>query len=272
MKTYKIIILLAATMLAATMTTACGDDEKNNTSPRSDATLTCHVGDVSFTLVRIEPGSFPMGALTHDTAAFRDEETPVHQVTLSRPYYMGQTEVTQDLYVAVMGVNPSHFANDGNRPVERVSYDDALAFCHRLSELTHLTFTLPTEAQWEYAARGGHKASASPSLFAGDDSIAAVGWYADNSDSTTHTVAQKKANELGLYDMTGNVFEWCLDWYAPYNANPVADPVGPASGSERVSRGGSWKHTPTFCRASVRACSTPDTRYNLLGIRVAMLP
>lgn len=269
----KYIAMLFATIMAVLSFTACNkDDNGNNNDTVSENTLTLTVGDVSFTMVKVEPGTFMMGALEGDTNALEDEEKPAHQVTLTDTYYIGQTEVTQGLYAAVMGSNPSNFTNGGNLPVEKVSYNDAIEFCQQLSSLTGKHFSLPTEAQWEYAAHGGHKAPTTPTLFAGSDNIEAVGWCKDNSDSTTHTVAQKAPNPLGLYDMTGNVFEWCLDWYGPYSADAATDPQGPTIGSERVSRGGSWNYPAPYCRTSVRACSAPDVMYYMLGLRVVMLP
>ena len=265
--------MLFATIIAVVPFTACNKEDNNsNTDTNTGNTLTLTVGEESFTMVKVEPGVFMMGALEGDTNALEDEEKPVHQVTLTGTYYIGQTEVTQELYTAVMGSNPSNFTEGNNLPVEKVSYNDALEFCRQLSSLTSKHFTLPTETQWEYAARGGHKTPSTPTLFAGSDDIDAVGWYKDNSDSTTHTVAKKAPNALGLYDMTGNVFEWCLDWYGSYTSDAATDPQGPADGSERVSRGGSWNYPASYCRTSIRACSAPDVTYYMLGFRVVMLP
>lgn len=267
------VAMLFATIIAVVPFTACNKEDNNsNTDTNTGNTLTLTVGEESFTMVKVEPGVFMMGALEGDTNALEDEEKPVHQVTLTGTYYIGQTEVTQELYTAVMGSNPSNFTEGNNLPVEKVSYNDALEFCRQLSSLTGKHFTLPTEAQWEYAARGGHKTPSTPTLFAGSDDIDAVGWYKDNSDSTTHTVAKKAPNALGLYDMTGNVFEWCLDWYGSYTSDAATDPQGPADGSERVSRGGSWNYPASYCRTSIRACSAPDVTYYMLGFRVVMLP
>ena len=265
--------MLLATIIAVVPFTACNkEDNSSNTDTNTGNTLTLTVGEESFTMVKVEPGVFMMGALEGDTNALEDEEKPVHQVTLTGTYYIGQTEVTQELYTAVTGSNPSNFTEGNNLPVEKVSYNDALEFCRQLSSLTGKHFTLPTEAQWEYAARGGHKTPSTPTLFAGSDDIEAVGWHKGNSDSTTHTVAKKAPNALGLYDMTGNVFEWCLDWYGSYTSDAATDPQGPADGSERVSRGGSWNYPASYCRTSIRACSAPDVTYYMLGFRVVMLP
>lgn len=262
-----------ATFITILLFTACNKEDNNsNDGTNAGNTLIFTVGEEFFTMIKVEPGTFMMGAMDSDTNALEDEEKPVHQVTLTDTYYIGQTEVTQELYTAVMGSNPSNFTEGNNLPVEKVSYNDAIEFCHQLSLLTGKHFTLPTEAQWEYAARGGHKAPSTPTLFAGSDDIETVGWHKDNSDSTTHTVAQKAPNTLGLYDMTGNVFEWCIDWYGPYSTEASTDPRGPATGSERVSRGGSWNYPAAYCRTSIRACSAPDVRYYMLGLRVVLLP
>lgn len=240
-------------------------------APAGAETLTLTASGVDFTLVRVEPGTFRMGANEGDDQAF-DRDKPAHEVTLTQPYYIATTEVTQELYAAVTGSNPSNFTGETGLPVEMVSYTDAVAFCARLSELTGRTVTLPTEAQWEYAARGGHKAPATPTLYAGGDDLDAVAWWSGNSDSKTHPVAGKAANALGLYDMTGNVWEWCLDWYGAYAADAVSDPQGPSEGSYRVGRGGSWFNNAQSCRLSHRGIPAPDYRKSTLGFRVVVLP
>lgn len=284
-KTLRMMALMA--MAAGLVLASCQKEDNSGTAsgsnngggtpaPEGAETLTLTAEGVDFTLVRVEPGTFRMGANEGDDQA-NDREKPAHQVTLTQPYYIATTEVTQELYAAVMGGNPSCFGGDVKLPVERVSYDDALAFCEQLSELTGRTVTLPTEAQWEYAARGGHKASATPTLYAGGDDIDAVAWWSGNSNSKTHPVAGKSANALGLYDMTGNVFEWCLDWYGTYTADAVSDPQGPSTGSYRVSRGGSWYDGAQydgaqFCRLSNRTYGPPDDGTYDLGFRVVVLP
>lgn len=240
-------------------------------APVGAETLTLTAAGVDFTLVCVEPGTFRMGANEGDDQAI-DWEKPVHQVTLTQPYYIATTEVTQELYAAVTGSNLSYFSGEAGLPVEQVSYTDALAFCEQLSTLTGRTVTLPTEAQWEYAARGGHKAPATPTLYAGGDDLGAVAWYDGNSDGKTHPVAGKAANALGLYDMTGNVWEWCLDWYVDYTADAVSDPQGPSEGSGRVNRGGSWDYGAKYCRQSSRIINSPDNRYYYMGFRVVVLP
>lgn len=277
----KTLRLMALAVLTAGLAFASCQKEDNSSSnssngggtpaPAGAETLTLTAAGVDFTLVRVEPGTFRMGANEGDDQAY-DWEKPAHEVTLTQPYYIATTEVTQELYAAVVGSNPSNFSGEAGLPVEQVSYTDAVAFCERLSELTGRTVTLPTEAQWEYAARGGHKAPATPTLYAGGDDLDAVAWWSGNSGNKTHPVASKAANALGLYDMTGNVWEWSLDWYGDYAADAVSDPQGPSTGSYRVNRGGSWYNYARHCRLSDRDISTPDGRDDDLGFRVVVLP
>ena len=279
-KTLRMMALMA--MAAGLVLASCQKEDNSGTAsgsnngggtpaPEGAETLTLTAEGVDFTLVRVEPGTFRMGANEGDDQA-DDREKPAHQVTLTQPYYIATTEVTQELYAAVTGGNPSNFTGEAGLPVETVSYTDAVAFCEQLSELTGRTVTLPTEAQWEYAARGGHKASATPTLYAGGDGLDAVAWWSGNSNSKTHPVAGKSANALGLYDMTGNVFEWCLDGPGTYTVDAVSDPYGPSTGSYRVFRGGDWFSNAQGCRLSRRSSGTPDTRLSLLGFRVVVLP
>ena len=255
---------------AAMLFTACSKDDDNTTTNADMQTFT--VSGVEFTMVKVEPGTFMMGAIEGDVEVTNNEK-PVHQVTLTKPFYMAQTEVTQALWQAVMDTNPSYFNEGGNLPVEQVSYNDAIEFCSRLSELTGHTFTLPTEAQWEYAARGGQNAPATPTIYAGSSELAAVAWYTDNCENATHEVGSKAPNELGLYDMSGSVREWCLDWYGnSYSANAQTDPQGPSTGTNRVSRGGGWASWARECRISARMDFYPGNRYGDTGFRLVMLP
>lgn len=223
------------------------------------------VNGVRFTMVAVKGGTFTMGA-TYDDAEVDAEvdEEPAHEVTLS-DYYIGQTEVTQALREAVMGSNPSNHKGD-NLPVENVSWDDCQVFIQKLNQLTGKQFRLPTEAEWEYAARGGRKSQGYK--YAGDDYIGSVAWYSGNSGYETHPVATKQANELGIYDMSGNVWEWCSDWFGGYQSSSQSDPQGPSSGSRRVYRGGcsifAWG-----CRVSFRDCNTPDFCNTNLGLRLS---
>ena len=234
-------------------------------------TMTFKVGDAEFSVARVDAGTFTIGPVAGDKYV-TDDEKPAHQVDLTETYYIGQTEVTQELYTAVMGTNPSKFTGAKNLPVEQVSYNDAIEFCKRLSEQTGKTFTLPTEAQWEYAARGAQNAPAEPQLYAGSNNIGEVTWFENNSGGKTHPVASKAPNAIGLYDMTGNVFEWCLDWYGSYKDGDVTNPEGPTTGKDRVIRGGSWRGDAKNCRISYRYNYGPEhNRFNL-GFRVVMLP
>lgn len=228
--------------------------------PTADKTFT--VNGVEFGMMHVEGGTFMMGS---DDADAEDDEKLVHQVTLS-DYYMGQTEVTQALWQAVMGSNPSYFNKGGNLPVEFVSWDDCQEFIGKLNHITGEDFSLPTEAQWEFAARGGIYSKGYK--YSGSNNINGVAWYGDNSGSKTHSVGTKQANELGIYDMSGNVWEWCYDWCGPYSSVAITDPAGPSSGSYRVNRGGSWNSNATDCRCSNRSSYTPTITLNYLGLRL----
>lgn len=229
-------------------------------------TLSFTVGNVSFNMIRIEHGSFMMGA-TPEMKAPGDAEKPVHEVTISKDYYMGETQVTQALWQAVMEDNPSRFKGDDN-PVEYVSWNDCQEFIEKLNNLTGKQFRLPTEAEWEFAARGGNKSR--HTQYSGSDDLDSVAWYDGNSG--THPVAKKLPNELGLYDMSGNVWEWCNDRYGDdYYANsPFVDPQGPSAGSDRVLRGGCWGCFPWGCRSSDRSRFDPEIRRGNFGFRLAL--
>ena len=221
---------------------------------------------VSFTMKYVEGGTFQMGATSEQGSDDYDNEKPVHNVTLSN-YYIGETEVTQELWKAVMGSNPSSFSGT-NLPVEHVSWNDIVNdFLPKLNNLTGYSFRLPTEAEWEYAARGGKSGGYK---YAGSNTIDNVAWYGDNSSSKTHAVKTKNANELGLYDMSGNVWEWCQDWYGSYGSSSQTNPTGPSSGSNRVLRGGSWNNGARVCRVSNRNDCSPDYRYGNEGFRLLL--
>ncbi len=210
-----------------------------------------------FEFVAIEPGEFLMGSNSGD-----DDEKPVHRVRLSKPFEMGKYEVTQAQWEAVMGTNPSQFKG-ADRPVERVSWYSAQAFISKLNGLGDgYCYRLPTEAEWEYAARAGSTAE--------PPNLDAVAWCGENYGGQTHPVGQKQANAWGLRDMLGNVWEWCADWYDPhhYRSSPSEDPSGPASGSHRVLRGGSWLSRARGVRWTVRDLGVPDGRVPDLGLRV----
>ena len=245
-------------------------------------------------MVYVEGGTFLMGAQTsssssanYDSDAFSDE-SPVHSVTLSS-YYIGKYEVTQQLWEYVMNYtgaaadgtilsavasdpwlgdsNPSSTYGKGDYyPAYYVSYEDIVNhFIPRLNKITGKTFRLPTEAEWEYAARGGNKSKGCK--YSGSNTIGDVAWYDDNS-SSTHQVGTKQANELGIYDMSGNVYEWCSDWYGSYSSTSQTDPIGPTSGSSRVLRGGSWFNIARGCRVSNRGHFAPSYRDSYDGFRL----
>lgn len=218
------------------------------------------VNGVSFNMIKVEGGTFMMGANDDDEYAFETEK-PSHKVTISN-YSIGETEVTQALWKAVMGNNPSYNKGD-NLPVEQVSWDDCQKFISKLNILTGKTFCLPTEAQWEYAARGGRKNKGYK--YCGSNDIDDVAWYLDNSGDMTHAVATKHANELGLYDMLGNVNEWCLDyWKQDYGPLWQLDKTG------RVFRGLCYYDLACDCRVSFRDGYTPDGDSASLGFRLAL--
>ena len=233
----------------------------------SDDVITIPVKDgICIEMVKVEGGTFMMGA-TSEMKNPNSNEKPVHQVTLTNDYYMGKYEVTQALWQAVMGSNPSEYKGD-NFPVETVSWNDCQKFISKLNSLTGRMFRLPTEAEWEYAARGGKESRGYQ--YSGSSNISDVAWYDENSGSKTHPVGTKQANELGIYDMTGNVWEWCSDWYSSYSSSSQTNPTGSDSGSARVSRGGGWNCNASYCRLSVRFYYTPDFRLDILGLRLAL--
>ena len=293
----KYIFLLIATLLACTVAIAQPDDgskrpkkptpvrPKPKPKPKSepkpkpkpkptpkvsssytDDGIMFSIGNVRFEMVRVEGGTFTMGATAEQGSDAYSDEKPTHQVTLSS-YSIGKTEVTQALWQAVMGSNPSYFKGS-NLPVEEVSWEDCQTFIRKLNALTGKTFRLPTEAEWEYAARGGNKSRGYK--YSGSNTLSNVAWYDDNSADKTHPVATKASNELGIYDMTGNVWEWCSDWYGSYSSSSQYNPTGSNTGSFRVRRGGSWSYNAGRCRISFRIYNTPTNSFNYLGLRLAL--
>ncbi len=223
------------------------------------------VNGVRFKMIVVEGGTFTMGATSEQQNPDSDEK-PTHTVTLS-DYYIGETEVTQELWAAVMGDNPSRFTGNMQRPVERVSWNDCQTFIRKLNELTGANFRLPTEAEWEFAARGGRNSRGYQ--YSGSSNIGDVAWYGEDYETgTTHPVKTKSPNELGIYDMSGNVWEWCQDWYGDYSSSSQTNPTGPSTGSDRVCRGGGWFSYARTCRSANRLSSTPDNRGNYLGLRL----
>ena len=235
-----------------------------NPQPRANETIT--VNGVSFKMIGVQGGTFMMGATNEQGSDADSGEKPVHQVTLST-FSIGETEVTQELWQAVMGSNPSKFKGS-KHPVEQVSWEDCQQFIMKLNQLTGRSFRLPTEAEWEYAARGGNRSNGYK--YAGGNSIGDVAWYDGNSSSTAHDVGTKRANELGLYDMAGNVWEWVHDWKGDYPSSSQTNPRGPSSGSYPVFRGGSWSYSAWCCRVSNRSSRTPAARYDDVGLRLAL--
>jgi formylglycine-generating enzyme required for sulfatase activity len=245
----------------------------------STSSAAIHTGAVPAGFVRIEGGTFMMGSNSGESY-----EKPVHQVTISKAFYMGKHEVTQNEWVEVMGSNPSYFKGD-SLPVEQVSWFDAVEYCNKRSIKEGLTpayrgsensitcnfrasgFRLPTEAEWEFAAKGGTQEYLTTE-YAGSNSADVVGWYGDNSEDKTHNVGTKQANSLGLYDMSGNVFEWCWDWYGVYSGRAQTNPLGAASGSSRVLRGGSWYSYAQYLRSACRSVNTPSIRHGDIGFRL----
>ncbi len=261
------------------------------------------IPELGLEMAWINPGNFTMGSPAGEEGRYDDEKQ--HSVTLTEGYWLGKYEVTQGEWEALMGNNPSHFKNAGKRaPVETVSWEEAMEYCRKVTERERRAgrlprgyeYSLPTEAQWEYACRAGTRGAIyTGSLrILGENNAPAldpIGWYGGNSgvsyeggyDSTgwpekqynhkragTHPVGKKKANDWGLYDMTGNVYEWCSDWYGAYAGSRVRDPAGPSSGSDRVLRGGSGYYYAQYCRSAYRSRSTPSYRFNYLGFRLAL--
>lgn len=227
---------------------------------------TITVNGVDFTMISVEGGTFKMGATPEQGRDASNDEHPAHLVTLSS-FYIGETEVTQAQWQVVMGSNPSGFRNADN-PVEKVSWDECQTFIRKLNNLTGEHFRLPTEAEWEFAARGGNASRSNK--YSGSNTLDDVAWHNGNGSSLTWKVKSKAPNELGLYDMSGNVGEWCQDRYAKYDASAQTNPTGPATGNKRVNRGGSWTSPAWGCRVSRRNYCTPTYKQNYLGLRLAL--
>lgn len=217
-------------------------------------------------MVVVAGGTFEMGGIeTYGEQCYPDE-FPKHTVSVD-DYYIGQFEVTQELYKFVMGYNPSHFVGD-SLPVDNISWVDAKTFIHELNKMTGKQYRLPTEAEWEFAARGGRWSQ--DLNYSGSDDLNAVGWCDGNSGRRTHAVGTKAPNELDIYDMCGNVYEWCQDRYAIYKADPQTNPQGPDFGKARVMRGGSWRSEARNCRNTYRSSEDYEARILNCGLRLAM--
>ena len=270
----KISSIVFVLILMAVISTSCAKDEPDK--PKNE---TFTVNGVTFTMVAVEGGTFTMGSTPGQDV---DQwELPAHEVTLSS-YCIGQTEVTQALWQAVMGSNPSYFSSRNNydtnlqRPVESVSWNDCQTFITKLNQLTGRKFRLPTEAEWEFAARGGNKSKGY--TYSGSNNLddVALDWFSipsevvDKSGYGPQTVATKAPNELGLYDMSGNVWEWCQDLFDYYSSDAQTNPVGPSTGNSRVSRGGSWLNQAYSCRVSYRGPDDPTSMVYCNGLRLAL--
>jgi formylglycine-generating enzyme required for sulfatase activity len=213
-------------------------------------------------MVFVQGGIFQMGSSSGEL-----DERPIHSITLGS-FYIGKFEVTQYQWKAIMGNNPSYFQNCDQCPVESVSWREVQDFIIKLNSLTGKKYRLPTEAEWEYAAKGSK--SSNGYLYSGSSNLNSVSWYKENSDIKTHTVGSKLPNEIGIYDMTGNVMEWCSDWYGNYNVSGKSNPLGPINGDFKVLRGGSWRSLPTDCRTSFRQKNDLETRHITGGFRLVL--
>lgn len=249
---------------------------KTVVNPYTTITVETSYGSVQFDMAKIDGGTFTMGAQStsssqanYDKDADSDEK-PTHSVTLSS-YYMGKTPVTQQLWYVVMGSYPnisSTYGRGEDYPVYNITYTQCEQFITKLNSLTKKKFRMPTEAEWEFAARGGNNSN--KYKYSGSNTIGSVAWYSSNSGNKTHPVAQKEANEVNLYDMSGNVWEWCSDWYGNYTMSAQTNPKGPSSGPGRVIRGGGYNDSPTECRVSVRSNASASSSFTTIGFRLVM--
>ena len=249
----------------STTTTSNNSSSTSVTSGASEISIPVKNG-ISIEMVKVEAGTFMMGA-TPEMQNPYEQEKPVHQVSLTNDYYMGKYEVTQALWLAVMETNPSNFKG-ANLPVEQVSWDDCQVFLSKLHSMTGRKFRLPTEAEWEYAARGGKNSRGYQ--YSGSNNISDVAWYKDNSGGITHPVGTKQANELGIFDMSGNVWEWCQDRFDSYSSSSKTDPTGAINGSFRVFRGSSWGGNVRMCHLSCRDRYVTYCRNYRLGFRLVL--
>lgn len=222
--------------------------------------------NVMIEMVRVEGGTFTMGATAEQASDAFSDELPTHKVTLS-PFLIGKYEVSQTLWLAVMGENPS--VNTGiNLPVDNVTWNECQTFITKLNELTGKNFRLLTEAEWEYAARGGNKSKGYK--YSGSNNLGDVSWYIDNSNNTSHAMGTKAPNELGIYDMTGNVMEWVSDWKGSYSSGAQTNPTGPDSGTYRVNRGGSYGNVERLSRITNRNSIDPNMSSKTMGLRLCL--
>lgn len=264
------IAAVVALVLLVVGVRQCGQpDEYKEPSSTPDAKANPNaatIADIAANMVTLPGSTFTMGCQDGRDTDYLDDEKPPHEVTIST-FHISKYEVTQAQWRAVMGSNPSEHKNCDQCPVENVSWNDIQDFLRQLNAQTGQNYRLPTEAEWEYAARGGN--SSRGYGYSGSNTIGEVAWYDGNSSSKTHTVGGKKANELGLYDMSGNVYEWCSDWYGSYAVGAQTNPKGASLGTHRVGRGGNWNDIPQSCRAARRCGWHPTYRLNYLGFRLA---
>ena len=235
--------------------------------PKPIVTDTVWVKGVPLVFIKVEGGTFLMGATTEQSVAANKDEKPVHSVTLS-DYYIAQTELTQEVWQSVMDNNPSNIKGS-NRPVHNVSWYDCIEFIEQLNNVSGKKFRLPTEAEWEYAARGGNRTKGFK--FAGSNNVEKVAWNAESASPELFFVKQRKANDLDIYDMSGNIYEWCSDFYDNYSEKEQTNPTGPDFGENRVLRGGSWKTSRNSCRVSARHNAIPYQRSEDYGLRLVLV-
>ena len=257
---------ISGTLSSNTASSSNGNAYSSSVSSGSNVISIPVRNGITIEMVKVEAGTFMMGATSEMQNPY-DDEKPVHQVALTNDYYMSKYEVTQALWQAVTGKNPSKFKGD-NLPVERVSWNDCQVFIRNLNNMTGRKFRLPTEAEWEYAARGGKKSRGYQ--YSGSSNISDVAWFDDVNRNKKHPVGMKQANELGLYDMSGNVWEWCQDRYGSYSSSFQKNPTGAIMGEYRVFRGGRWGANERIARTSCRSYCTPDFSYFNLGLRLAL--
>lgn len=224
-----------------------------------------NVNGIAFIMLKVAGGIFMMGATSEQDKFAKDREKPIHQVEVS-DFLIGETLVTQELWKSVMGNNPSRYKGK-QRPVEQVTWDNCQEFISRLNVITGKKFRLPTEAEWEFAARGGNKSLGF--LYSGSHHPNDVAWFSDNT-KTSQPVKTKLPNELGIYDLSGNLLEWCNDWYDCYSQYKQINPKGPNKGVYKVYRGGSWYNDSTYCRISFRGAIQPNQDADNLGFRLAL--
>ena len=267
-----IILIALAFSIVAAQTKSLAQEAQTNTRQSHPAEPE---------MIKVSGGTFRMGCTQEQQGSCDDDESPLHSVTVSS-FQIGKYEITQGQWKLIMGTTIRQqrdkagsdysiykIVGEGdNYPMYYVSWDEAQAFISRLNAATGKSYRLPTEAEWEYAARGGNRSQGYK--YSGSNNLYDVAWFTDNSGGQTHPVGTKKANELGIYDMSGNVLEWCLDWYGSYSASPQQDPVGAGRGSHRVFRGGSWYNDAGYCRVALRCGNSPGNRSRALGFRVVL--